>query len=214
MHRNRTLVLNSGAVSGNNGESGSQSLISDVPNTTSTQLDSTVSKASLLSPGGQQWVAKRDRHMQLISSAVYDQQALARAKAMEATRQEKLKRRSERQKLKLKKFLEKSQNTAPQAYGTAYCGVGAASPSHEVNVGGIRYHVSAGGNKLIKVPGEDCSCIDEPYEGVHADNYLQLGLDGVKSATATPKKAVVGGVTFIRSKSGNLWMSGLVKAKR
>ncbi|KAF8426308.1 hypothetical protein EV426DRAFT_632115 [Tirmania nivea] len=191
VHRNRTLVLNSGTVSGNSGESGSQSSISDFPNTPTTQLDSMVSKefSSPVTSGGQQWVAKRDRHMQLINSAVYDQQALARAKAMEATRQEKLKRRSERQKLKLKMFLERSKNAVPQAYGTAFGGVGAASSTHEVNVGGVRYHVSAGGNKLVKVP------------------------DGVKSATATPKKAVVGGVTFIRSKSGNLWRSGLVKAK-
>lgn len=48
----------------------------------------------------------------------------------------------------------------------------------------------------------------------YVDNYLQLSLDGVKLATATPRKVVVGGVTFIRSKSGNLWRSGLVKVKR
>ncbi|KAF8455635.1 hypothetical protein BGX38DRAFT_1249061 [Terfezia claveryi] len=192
VHRNRTLVLNSGTVPGNCGESGSQFSIPDVPNIATQQLDPTISSASPSQAisGGQQWVAKRDRHMQLINSAVYDQQALARAKAMEATRQEKLKRRSERQKLKLKRFLERSKNIVPQTYGTAYGGVGAASSSHEVSVGGIRYHVSAGGNKLVKVP------------------------DDVKSVTATPKKAVVGGVTFIRSKSGNLWRSGLVKAKR
>lgn len=154
---------------GNSGESGSQSSIPDVPNTATTtiQLDSTASKASLpqTTSGGQQWVAKRDRHMQLINSAVYDQQALARAKAMEATRQEKLKRRSERQKLKLKRFLERSKNAVPQAYGTGYGGVGAASSSHEVNVGGIRYHVSAGGNKLVKVPGEIAAALVNHMKG-------------------------------------------------
>ena len=164
-----------GAVTGNSGESGYQSSNLDVPNTATTQQDSAVLKASPPSPatsGGQQWVAKRDRHMQLINSAVYDQQALARAKAMEATRQEKLKRRSERQKLKLKRFLERSKNVVPQAYGTVYGSVGAASSSHEVNVGGIRYHVSAGGNKLVKAPGEICGCPAEPYEEVLCGQLL------------------------------------------
>lgn len=92
--------------------------------------------------------------MQLINSAVYDQQAVARAKAMEATRQEKLRRRSERQKLKLKKFLERSKNSTTKMYGSNYGAVAASPSTYEVNVGGTRYQVSSGGNKLIKVSGK------------------------------------------------------------
>lgn len=151
--------------------------------------------------------------MQLINSAVYDQQAIARAKAMEATRQEKLRRKSERQQLKLKRFLERSKSTIPSAYGASFGTVAATSSSYEVNVGGIRYHVSAGGNKLVKISGEIYGSLDKVYRKNSTDEYLFHGLDDAISATATPKKAVVGGVTFIRSKSGNLWRSGLVKAK-
>ena len=70
---------------------------------------------------------------------------------MEATRQEKLKRRSEKQKLKLKLFFERSKiSTSQQDHSTT----AAAPTNQEVNIGGMRYLVSAGGNKLIMVPGE------------------------------------------------------------
>ena len=34
------------------------------------------------------------------------------------------------------------------------------------------------------------------------------------SVSTTPKHANIGGVTFLRSKNGNLYRSGIVKAKR
>ena len=93
--------------------------------------------------GGQQWVAKRDRHMQLINTAVYDQTTSARTKAIEATRQEKLRKRSERQKMKLNLFLHTSRGGSHN--------IGSAGL---VNVGGISYRISPNGNKLAKVSGE------------------------------------------------------------
>ncbi|KAF8467725.1 hypothetical protein BDZ91DRAFT_771878 [Kalaharituber pfeilii] len=168
VHRNRTLILNTSTTGG----------------TIAPGKDPKIPAEQSPSTSGQQWVAKRDRHMQLINSAVYDQQAVARARAMEATRQEKLKRKSERQRLKLKRFLERSRNSAPPSYSTSYGTVAAAN--NEITIGDIKYHVSSGGNKLVKV--SVCS--------------------------RHSRKAVVGGVTFIRSKSGNLWRSGLIRAKR
>ncbi|CAZ81827.1 unnamed protein product [Tuber melanosporum] len=121
------------------------------------------------------WVAKRDRHMQLINTAVYDQHAQARARDLEKTRQTQLMRKEEREKQKLRGYLDRSRDTASQV-------------PFDVLVQGERYKVAAGGSKLIKIS------------------------DGPQNAKSTPKKAVVGGVNFVRSKNGNLWRVGLVKA--
>lgn len=143
-------MLNNVSQSGG-ATSGVQSdLQPSTPVTPSTDEDpNTLKSPSQANTPGQQWVAKRDRHMQLINSAVYDQQAVARAKAMEATRQEKLKRRSEKQKLKLKLFFERSKISISQDHT-----ITSAPTNQELNIGGMRYLVSAGGNKLVMVPGE------------------------------------------------------------
>ena len=49
---------------------------------------------------------------------------------------------------------------------------------------------------------------------VEAEGGSLLGLDDINSAEATPKKTTVGGVTFLRSKNGNLWRSGVVRTRR
>ncbi|KAL9101542.1 MAG: hypothetical protein Q9163_003197 [Psora crenata] len=61
------------------------------------------------------------------------------------------------------------------------------SPVHQLEVDGLRFRVLNGGSKLARIRG--------PYD----------------SATSTPKQAVVGGVTFLRSKNGNLYRSGLIR---
>jgi hypothetical protein len=93
-------------------------------------------------------VVKKDRHMQLINSAVYDDHAKLRAKALEETRQQKIKQRDEREKLKLSRHLQrlngsthKPGRSAPQA------------GQYEVNIQGIKFHVMKDGAKLVKVPG-------------------------------------------------------------
>ncbi|KAL9130047.1 MAG: hypothetical protein Q9217_001651 [Psora testacea] len=60
---------------------------------------------------------------------------------------------------------------------------------HELEVDGIRFQVLNGGSKLARIRGS--------YSG-----------------NSTPKQADIGGVTFFRSKHGNLYRSGIVKAKK
>ncbi|KAK9241179.1 hypothetical protein V1525DRAFT_392353 [Lipomyces kononenkoae] len=60
----------------------------------------------------------------------------------------------------------------------------------EVEIDGVKYRVAKDGSKLIRVTA------DEP------------------NASHAPKKAIVGGVTFLRSKNGNLWRKGFVKSKK
>ncbi|KZF23854.1 CCCH zinc finger protein [Xylona heveae TC161] len=167
-HRNRTLVLN------NNGhESGTSSPVTPGPNETGT-------------PGG--WIAKRDRHMQLINTSIYDKETQARAKAIEETRKLKAKQRDEREKFKLTRHLQKLATQNVQSSPSV--SVPSSASVHEITINDIHFRVADGGSKLTRVS-------DDP-----------------NSARATPKSTKIGGVMFFRSKNGNLYRSGIVKAKR
>lgn len=89
---------------------------------------------------GEAWVAKRDRHMQLIKGSVYEQEAGKRAKAMAQSLEERLRRREEKEKFKFNRFLQTSRGTD--------------SSDHEIVVGGEAYRVAANGSKLIRLSGK------------------------------------------------------------
>lgn len=134
------------------------------------------------------WVTKTDRHMQLINPAIYEKQSQDRARAMEETRKLRLKQRDDREKFKLSKHLERlSDNVAGHGANQRTF---QALPNYEITVQGIRFRVMKDGSKLAKVPGDE------------------------NAAKLTPKSATVGGVRFYRSKNGNLYRSGIVKAQR
>ncbi|KAK9479961.1 hypothetical protein V1514DRAFT_277346 [Lipomyces japonicus] len=154
-HRNRTLVLNK-------------------PSASAQTLDSAATPAEPAEPLNPTFVKKRDRHMQLINSSVYDGLAQARTKAIEETRvakaklieEKKMGRRAAREALRAKRVGQLEQ----------------------VEINGVKYRVERGGSKLIRDTVED-------------------------TVASAPKKVVVGGVTFLRSKTGNLWRKGVVKSK-
>jgi len=57
----------------------------------------------------------------------------------------------------------------------------------QIQVEGVQFHVVSGGSKLVRLPNQNQS---------------------------TPKQAKIAGVTFLRSKNGNLYRAGLVKEKK
>ena len=192
-HRNRSLVLNNvtNTVPASDSPSPASAISEDTP------PDAIGSSTS--------WVAKRDRHVQLINSSVFDKETQARARAMEETRKQKTRHKEERQRLKFTRYL---QNLSLKSVHPSVRSASDGGSHHEVIIGDVRYQVLMGGSKLRKVPGEQ-----SPYSlGVKGCDNL-LGLDGVGSPGATPKKTVIGGVTFLRSKNGNLWRSGVVRAR-
>ncbi|KAK4103075.1 hypothetical protein N658DRAFT_494396 [Parathielavia hyrcaniae] len=132
------------------------------------------------------WVTKNDRHLQLINSNVYKKDAEARTVAMEQTRRQKLALRDKQERAKLINHLNRMVNSG--GFGTANQQTSAVK--YEIAVQGVRFVVAKNGSKLVKVPG-----------------------DG-NTAKATPKMAVIGGVKFYRSKNGNLYRHGIVKAQR
>ncbi|KAK4194361.1 hypothetical protein QBC40DRAFT_290906 [Triangularia verruculosa] len=164
VHRNRTLVLN--------GASQSNRPTDDLGASSDTSAGS--------------WVHKNDRHLQMINSSVYQQEAPSRRQAIEQTRQQHLATKNRQERVKLITHLNRLANTG--GYGSA--NQQNAAGKYVITVDGIQFTVTKQGSKLVKVPG-----------------------DG-NSAKATPRMAVVGGVKFYRSKNGNLYRHGIVKAQR
>ncbi|KAL1852733.1 hypothetical protein VTK73DRAFT_9172 [Phialemonium thermophilum] len=130
------------------------------------------------------WVSKNDRHLQLINASVYEKDAQARAQAIEQTRQQKMALKDERERAKLMKHINRVVNSGGSTNPQA------STNKFQITVQGIPFLVVNNGSKLVKAPGDN------------------------NSAKATPKTAVVGGVKFYRSKNGNLYRHGIVKAQR
>jgi len=189
VHRNRTLVLNG--------------------NTPTLGTGAAVSNENVNIPGsrtnaGAAWVTKQDRHLQLINTTIFEKDSQKRAQAIEQTRQQKLKQRDEREKARIVKHLQRGTSVRPTGI----------TSNNELDVNGIRFRVVQGGSKLVKVPGEDWPR--------NASGSTRLGgpvmslqwPGDLNAAKSTPKSAMVGGVRFYRSKSGNMYRSGIIKAYR
>ena len=192
-HRNRTLVLNN--KSGTLLPSAKELTPDFTPS--SAQAVHSEDEETIPPQSTNRWVTKRDRHMQLINSSVYDKETQTRNKAIEETRRQKALQKDRREKQKIERHL----NALTSRAGSA------TDIIHEVSINGLRFHVADGGSKLVRIRGENHD------QRMHSSSRSQL-LGATDSASTTPKQANVGGVTFLRSKNGNLYRLGIVKAKR
>jgi len=196
VHRNRTLVLN--------GNSTPSSEVAD----TSENLENSNPK------NGPAWITKKDRHLQLINTNVFEKDTQIRAKAMEETRKQKLLQRNAREKTKFSNHL---QRLAVNSYGVVdpHSRAVAATNNYEINVQGIQFRVAKNGSKLVKVPGERPPTATNYGQGhLYPQEPSLLCSGDLNAAKATPKTALVGGVRFYRSKNGNMYRSGIIKAHR
>ena len=192
-HRNRTLVLNNKSevsvfsAKENSPHSSPQSGVILRPEDTERVPQQSTSR----------WVTKRDRHMQLINSSVYDKETQIRNKAIEETRRQKALKRDQREKQKIERHLNILAARAGQS----------TSLLHEVSISGLRFQVADGGSKLVRIRGGNC--------GYRTRSFSCSQFSGAnESMGTTPKHANVGGVTFLRSKNGNLYRAGIIRAKR
>ncbi|KAJ4414445.1 hypothetical protein N0V85_003153 [Neurospora sp. IMI 360204] len=177
VHRHRTLVLN--GASQQQGKAGQ-------PSSGATSDSSTSS-----------WVAKNDRHLQIINSSIYHKGAQARTRAIEQTLRQKQQQRDDLERTKLINHLHRAGNRS------------AAVPNqYELTVQGIRYAVTKNGSKLVKIPGASKT----RSQALAVPNTHPF--TGDLNSGPTPKMAIVGGVKFYRSKNGNLYRHGIVKAQR
>ncbi|KAJ3947915.1 uncharacterized protein N0V96_002153 [Colletotrichum fioriniae] len=123
----------------------------------------------------------------LINSAVYDKTNEAHVKAIEASRQQKIRQQDAREQQQLANHFQRYSGNASAPHTPTNP---TATGNHEIEIQGIRFRVANSGSKLIKVSGD------------------------LHSVNATPKVAFVGGVKFHRSKTGNLYRDGVLKAQR
>lgn len=184
-HRHRTLVLN-GATSQNRSNDVDAGTASDT--------------------AGSSWVSRNDRHLQLINTAVYQKDAQARTRAIEETRRKKQIMRDRRERAKLAGHFNRV------AGGSSVTNAQEPTAKYEVTLDGVRFIVAKNGSKLIKAPGTSHPSEMTPSCLILSAHSNHAGDDN--SAQATPKIADVGGVKFYRSKNGNLYRHGIVKAQR
>ncbi|KAK1545507.1 hypothetical protein CPAR01_03009 [Colletotrichum paranaense] len=168
--RHRSLVVN---------KDGTQTPPSDVSSPAEGSVSTTSSGA---------WISKNTRGQRsLINSAVYDKTNEAHVKAIEASRQQKIRQQDAREQQQLASHFQRYSGNASAPHTPTNP---TATGNHEIEIKGIRFRVANSGSKLIKVSGD-----------LHPVN-------------ATPKVAFVGGVKFHRSKTGNLYRDGVLKAQR
>lgn len=193
-HRNRTLVLNN-----------PQAPAADKANLTGNSGD----QNGEVKPGSSNgWVAKRDRHMQLINSAIYNKEAQARAKAIAETQRLKAERRAKAEEAKVMRYVHGHGRQLPTA-GPAQAAVTTQrSMSYQIMVNDIPFQVARGGSKLIRISSAELT----PQETRSRTGLPKL--DDPTTANTTPKRVTIGGVTFVRSKKGNLHRLSAVASKR
>lgn len=187
-HRNKTLILTQPA----------SAQPTPVPKGIEDQTQELLEHPS---PG---WVTRRDRHMQLINASVYGKDSRARLQAAEDTRQVKLKKRQDREKMLLNQYL-KSQAVF-QAHQPRL-GISNHVSPYQIDIGGLSYRVTPDGSRLQRLPSR---LLLNP----HQRSELIYSSEVEQDEIVTPPRVTVGGVVFLRSKNGNLWRSGILKAKR
>lgn len=96
-------------------------------------------------------MSKNDRHRQLINANIYEKESQNRTKAIEETRQRKMKDQKRREKQRFGEFL-RHQATADGFASTSTSTNPAVT--NEITVNGIRFRVLDGGKKLVKTPGK------------------------------------------------------------
>lgn len=202
-HRNRTLVLHKTTNSPLALHETGEPLVTPIANSMS--LNEQHDKQALANHGTS-WVAKNDRHMQLIKSSIFDKETQLRSRAMDETRRNKALQRSQMEKQKIEKHLRTLNYPRYQAPSARYSG--ATSPMYRILINGLSFYVMDGGSKLQRIWSKDFAASSWPSLPHLHD------LDTEDSMRPTPKTAVIGGVTFFRSRNGNLYRSGLVKANR
>jgi hypothetical protein len=91
------------------------------------------------------WVARNDRHRQLINANIYEQDTQNREKAIEKTRQTKMNGYRQREKTQFNEFLKHQAGASSTQTNPA--------GQNELTIQGVQFRVMDGGKKLVKIPG-------------------------------------------------------------
>lgn len=154
-YRNRTLVLNgqSRPATTNTSTNTSTGATSSAT-ATATATASSETGPPNTNPGGPSWVARNDRHLQLINSSVYEKESQNRAAAIEQTLRQKQLQKNLAERNRVSNYL----NRTSTAVDPASSNNSSNSTQYELVVDGIRFHVIRQGSKLVRVPGTYLVC--------------------------------------------------------
>ncbi|EAA64244.1 hypothetical protein AN1537.2 [Aspergillus nidulans FGSC A4] len=188
-HRHRTLILNNSATPA--------SKSSTPPDGMAIDTDENSRSAT---PNA--WVTKHARHMQLINSAVYDKEAQKRVKALEETRKAKAQKKAQIEQAKVLQFAHGAGRQFSSSSNPQVSAAGESHGEYQITLNDIPFRVSRGGGKLIRV-----SSATPVLSALIERAGLQI-VDDPNTANNTPKRVKVAGVTFVRSKNGNLHRLG------
>ena len=192
-YRNRTLVFKNVV----DHKTTSTSKVVDRGDSPATTEDNTLAIGKLRASSTSSWITKHDRHTQLINRSVFGRNTQKRPTAIEESRRQRVLRNDKKDHTKSDHHIDITPRNS--AFSTK-----TDSIDHNLQFNGLRFRVCNGGSKLLRDHCKYATCI-----GSHA--YATVA---VMTSTETPKRAVIGGVTFMRSKHGNLYRSGLVRATR
>ncbi|UNI14866.1 hypothetical protein JDV02_001451 [Purpureocillium takamizusanense] len=140
---------------------------------------------SVTPDGSTAWVTRNDRHRQLINANVYEKEAQNRVKAIEETRQRKLRNHRLKEKMRFNDYMQQQQVSS--------AAVSNPSPQdvrNELIIAGLRFRVMDGGKKLARIK------------------------DDATASMETPKSTTVASVVFHRTKTGNLVANRVVQDHR
>lgn len=133
---------------------------------------------------------------QLINTKIYEERQQQKLKAMEMTAKKHLQARNQKEQTRLAQHFQ----------GQVGATVGAP---REMIISDLRFRLTDDGSKLIRIFGALLTNLQA------AGSAAELSFaDGNTSVEATPKQAKIVGVTFRRTKHGNLVRDGIVKEKR
>ncbi|KAF3480829.1 zinc finger CCCH domain-containing protein [Arthroderma uncinatum] len=161
-HRNRTLVLNS------------QSTPSDPASSVASPYASTDETSDAKQGTNNAWVAKRDRHMQLINSSIFNQETQARNKAIAETRRLKEQKKAEREESMVLRHAQ-SATHFPESSKIAQQ---SDRRTYTILVGDTPFQVAQGGSKLVSLSstcfkGPTCPYIHDPNKVAICKEFLQ-----------------------------------------
>ena len=139
-HRNRVLILNN---------STDPTQITDSQNSSGLPTIKEGSSKEMVN-GSASWVSKRDRHMQLINTSIYDKEKQVRRMAMNETVRKKALAKEHREKARLAKHLQ-SININPGTSAAVPTSTGLVN--YEILINGVRFRVMNGGSKLSRIFG-------------------------------------------------------------
>ena len=147
-HRNRSLIINqpierladSTVVAQTlSDENAGISPVEQAPNTSTTKSST--------------WVSKRDRHMQLINTSIYDKEIQARQKAIDETQRQKIHQQGQLEKARIAKHILLVSNNASRSVASI---ASTELTHHEISIDGVRFQVLKGGSKLSRILGKPC----------------------------------------------------------